>query len=49
MSTTTEGFRREDSTGNAAAAAGFLTKRPGICLTVSATVVTCGVRVRTSP
>jgi oxalyl-CoA decarboxylase len=30
------GFRREDSAGNAAAAAGFLTKRPGICLTVSA-------------
>jgi oxalyl-CoA decarboxylase len=30
------GFRREDSAGNAAAAAGYLTKRPGICLTVSA-------------
>ena len=30
------GFRREDTAGNAAAAAGFLTKRPGICLTVSA-------------
>jgi oxalyl-CoA decarboxylase len=30
------GFRREDSAGNAAAAAGFLTKRPGIFLTVSA-------------
>jgi oxalyl-CoA decarboxylase len=30
------GFRREDSAGNAAAAAGFLTQRPGICLTVSA-------------
>lgn len=30
------GFRREDSAGNAAAAAGFLTRRPGICLTVSA-------------
>ena len=30
------GFRREDAAGNAAAAAGFLTKRPGICLTVSA-------------
>jgi hypothetical protein len=29
MSTTTEGFRREDSAGNAAAA-GFLTRRPGI-------------------
>jgi len=30
------GFRREDSAGNASAAAGFLTKRPGIFLTVSA-------------
>ncbi|MCW3017671.1 MAG: oxcA, partial [Solirubrobacterales bacterium] len=30
------GFRHETSAGNAAAAAGFLTKRPGICLTVSA-------------
>jgi len=30
------GFRREDSAGNAAAVAGFLTKRPGIFLTVSA-------------
>src|SRR6201996_4049748 len=30
------GFRHEASAGNAAAAAGFLTKRPGICLTVSA-------------
>jgi oxalyl-CoA decarboxylase len=30
------GFRREDSAVNAAAAAGFLTKRPGIALTVSA-------------
>ena len=30
------GFRREDSAGNAAAAAGYLTRRPGICLTVSA-------------
>jgi oxalyl-CoA decarboxylase len=30
------GFRHEGSAGNAAAAAGFLTKRPGICLTVSA-------------
>jgi oxalyl-CoA decarboxylase len=29
------GFRHEASAGNAAAAAGFLTKRPGICLTVS--------------
>ena len=29
-------FRHEQSAGNAAAAAGFLTKRPGICLTVSA-------------
>jgi oxalyl-CoA decarboxylase len=30
------GFRHETSAGNAAAAAGFLTKRPGVCLTVSA-------------
>ena len=30
------GFRHEQSAGNAAAAAGFLTKKPGICLTVSA-------------
>jgi len=30
------GFRHEASAGNAAAAAGFLTKRPGIFLTVSA-------------
>src|SRR3954470_15786 len=30
------GFRHEASAGNAAAAAGFLTKQPGICLTVSA-------------
>lgn len=30
------GFRHEASAGNAAAAAGFLTGRPGICLTVSA-------------
>jgi oxalyl-CoA decarboxylase len=30
------GFRHETSAGNAAAAAGYLTKRPGICLTVSA-------------
>src|ERR1700746_2156165 len=30
------GFRHEASAGNAAAAAGFLTQRPGICLTVSA-------------
>jgi oxalyl-CoA decarboxylase len=30
------GFRHEANAGNAAAAAGFLTKRPGICLTVSA-------------
>ncbi len=29
------GFRHETSAGNAAAAAGFLTQRPGICLTVS--------------
>src|ERR1700734_2015325 len=29
------GFRHETSAGNAAAAAGFLTRRPGICLTVS--------------
>jgi oxalyl-CoA decarboxylase len=30
------GFRHEQSAGNAAAIAGYLTKRPGICLTVSA-------------
>ncbi|GFG74361.1 oxalyl-CoA decarboxylase [Mycobacterium botniense] len=30
------GFRHETSAGNAAAAAGFLTRKPGICLTVSA-------------
>src|ERR1700755_795360 len=30
------GFRHESSAGNAAAAAGFLTKQPGIFLTVSA-------------
>src|SRR6201994_4421240 len=30
------GFRHEANAGNAAAAAGFLTKEPGICLTVSA-------------
>jgi oxalyl-CoA decarboxylase len=30
------GFRHETSAGNAAAAAGFLTRRPGLCLTVSA-------------
>src|SRR5512140_441050 len=29
-------FRHEQHAGNAAAAAGFLTKRPGICMTVSA-------------
>src|SRR5215472_7266952 len=29
-------FRQEASAGNAAAAAGFLTRRPGVCLTVSA-------------
>ena len=30
------GFRQETSAGNAAAIAGFLTRRPGVCLTVSA-------------
>jgi glyoxylate carboligase len=30
------GFRQEQPAGHAAAAAGFLTQRPGICLTVSA-------------
>lgn len=30
------GFRHEQSAGNAAAITGFLTKKPGICLTVSA-------------
>src|ERR1700754_165768 len=30
------GFRQEQAAGHAAAAAGFLTRRPGICLTVSA-------------
>lgn len=29
------GFRHEASAGNAAAAAGFLTRRPGVCLTTS--------------
>jgi len=29
-------FRHEQNAGNAAAAAGFLTQKPGICLTVSA-------------
>src|SRR6266849_4358497 len=29
------GFRHETSAGNAAAAAGFLTQRPGVCLTTS--------------
>ena len=30
------GFRYEASAGNAAAIAGYLTQKPGICLTVSA-------------
>ncbi|MGC6745111.1 thiamine pyrophosphate-binding protein [Escherichia coli] len=30
------GFRHEQSAGYAAAASGFLTQKPGICLTVSA-------------
>jgi oxalyl-CoA decarboxylase len=30
------GFRHEQSAGNAAAIAGFLTQKPGVCLTVSA-------------
>src|SRR5664279_3681764 len=30
------GFRHEQSVGNAAAIAGYLTQKPGICLTVSA-------------
>src|SRR5579859_3684196 len=30
------GFRHEQSAGNAAAIAGYLTRKPGICLTVSA-------------
>ncbi len=30
------GFRHEQSAGNAAAIAGYITKKPGICLTVSA-------------
>ncbi|HXR37222.1 MAG TPA: thiamine pyrophosphate-binding protein, partial [Candidatus Binataceae bacterium] len=30
------GFRHEQSAGNAAAISGYLTQRPGICLTVSA-------------
>src|SRR5260370_25227841 len=30
------GFRHEQSAGNAAAIAGYLTPKPGICLTVSA-------------
>ncbi len=32
----TSGFRHETSAGYAAAAAGFLTQKPGVCLTVSA-------------
>src|SRR5271157_1483485 len=30
------GFRHEQSAGNAAAISGYLTKKPGICLTISA-------------
>src|SRR5579862_9761042 len=30
------GFRHEQNAGNAAAVAGYMTKKPGICLTVSA-------------
>ena len=30
------GFRHEQSAGNAAAISGFITQKPGICLTVSA-------------
>src|SRR5579871_2590773 len=30
------GFRHEQSAGNAAAIAGFLTQKPGVCMTVSA-------------
>ena len=30
------GFRHEQSAGHAAAISGYLTKKPGICLTVSA-------------
>src|ERR1700740_1657811 len=30
------GFRHEQSAGNAAAIAGYLTRKPGVCLTVSA-------------
>ncbi|TMB11419.1 MAG: oxalyl-CoA decarboxylase, partial [Deltaproteobacteria bacterium] len=30
------GFQHEQSAGNAAAIAGFITRKPGICLTVSA-------------
>src|SRR6516162_3751098 len=30
------GFRHEQSAGNAAAISGYLTKKPGVCLTVSA-------------
>lgn len=30
------GFRHEQSAGNAAAISGYITKKPGICLTVSA-------------
>ena len=29
------GFRHESAAGHAAAAAGFLTRKPGVCLTVS--------------
>jgi oxalyl-CoA decarboxylase len=30
------GFRHEQSAGNAAAISGYLTQKPGVCLTVSA-------------
>src|ERR1700682_6808644 len=30
------GFRHEQSAGNAAAIAGYMTQKPGVCLTVSA-------------
>ena len=40
------GFRNEQAAGHAAAAAGFLTQRAGICLTVSAPGFLNGLRRR---
>ena len=43
------GFRHEQSAGNAAAIAGYLTKKPGICLTVSAPGFLNGMVAPTRP